>query len=369
LFAYNKTKRRLSAALYYYNVVEKFSDTATAKDCNKRLNGLNKELITLNLAEKYADLPMPGYTHTRPAMVSTFGHYFAAIAETLSVDFEMVEAAFRVADRCPLGSAAGYGTSVDIDRKLTAKLLGFGELQINTLAAQLGRGQIEVAVLAALTNVGITLSRFVNDLIYFSTPEFDFLSLSDEIATSSSIMPQKKNPDPLEIIRATAGVLIGAHTQAASIVKGIPVGYQRDLQLIKAPFVQGVKLGKHSLQAVQIVLKNLEINEQAIEHAAQNTHLFAADIANELVLKKGLSFRDAYRKVKEGYEKAAWRGLVNYDEPLRLDPRKRIAAKKGIGMPGNLQLGVGRKWLFNHKKSINLATKKFEETLQKIWQL
>jgi len=325
--------------------------------------------ILQNLAEKYAKLPMPGYTHTRAAMVSTLGHYFAAIAEALSVDFEMVDAAFRVADRCPLGSAAGYGTSVDIDRKLTAKLLGFGELQINTLAAQLGRGQVEVAVLGALTNVGLTLSRLANDLIYFSTPEFDFISLSGRIATGSSIMPQKKNPDPLEIIRAAAGILIGAHTQAASIVKGLSVGYQRDLQLVKVPFVQGVKLGKHSLQAAQIVLRNLGINEQAIERAAQNTHLFAADIANELVLKKGLSFREAYRKVKEGYEKAAWRGLVNYDDPLDLDPRKQVASKKGVGMPGNLQLEVGRKWLTARKKSVNAAKRKFDETLRKIWNL
>ena len=142
---------------------------------------IRKELLALAkvlqiLAKKYAKLPIPGYTHTRPAMVSTLGHYFAAFAETLSIDYLGVESAFRVANRCPLGSAAGFGTAVPIDRKLTAKLLGFEELQINTLAAQLGRGQVETTTLGALVNVTLTLSRLANDVIYFASPEFDFFT-------------------------------------------------------------------------------------------------------------------------------------------------------------------------------------------------
>ncbi len=325
--------------------------------------------ILQTLAKKWEKLPMPGYTHTRPAMVSTLGHYFAAFAETLSIDYLSVEAAYEVADRCPLGSAAGYGTSVPIDRKLTSKLLGFGEMQINTLSAQLGRGQVETTTLGSLVNVSLTLSRISNDIIYFAAPEFDFFNLSDKVATGSSIMPQKKNPDALEIIRAAAGMLIGSHTQAASILKGLPAGYQRDLQMLKQPFVQGVKLTKHCLQAFQIVLENLKINAKAIEHAASDTHLYAADLANKLVLKQGLSFRDAYRKVKEGYLKAGWRGVIDSDDTPNFDPKKQVAAKKSHGMPGNLQLEIGLKWLAEEQKKTNYEKKKFDETLKKIWQL
>lgn len=325
--------------------------------------------ILQSLAKKFASTPMPGYTHTRPAMITTLGHYFAAFAETLSIDYIGVEAAFEAVDRCPLGSAAGYGTSISIDRKLTAKLLGFENLQINTLAAQLGRGQVETTTLSALTNVALTLSRIANDLIYFSTPAFDFFELSDAIATGSSIMPQKKNPDPLEIIRAAAGILIGAHTQTATITKGLPAGYQRDLQLLKQPFVEGVKLAKHSLQAFQIVLQNLKVNEKKLEKAASDTHLFATDLANELVLKKGLSFREAYRKVKEGYTHAGWRGVIEFDDVPHFDPTKQIKSKKSDGMPGNLQLDVGTKWIVSESRKTTNEQKKFASTLTKIWKL
>ena len=335
---------------------------------------IRKELLNTietlqNLAKKWEKLPMPGYTHTRPAMVSTLGHYFAAFAETLSIDYASVEAAYNAADRCPLGSAAGYGTAVPIDRKLTSKLLGFKELQINTLSAQMGRGQVETTTLGSLVNITLTLSRLANDVIYFASPEFDFFSLSDQISTGSSIMPQKKNPDALEIIRAAAGMLIGSHTQAASIVKGIPAGYQRDLQLLKQPFVQGVKLTKHCLQALQIVLVNLKINEKKFEKATDNTHLYAADFANELVLEKGLSFREAYRKVKEGYTRASWRGVIDFDNVPDFDAHKRVIAKKATGMPGNLQLNVGFKWIAAEKKKMEVERSKFDNALKKIWQL
>lgn len=325
--------------------------------------------VLQSLAKKWEKLPMPGYTHTRPAMVSTLGHYFGAFAETLSIDYESVRAAYLAADRCPLGSAAGYGTAVTIDRKLTSKLLGFGQLQINTLSAQMGRGQVETTTLGSLVNVMLTLSRMANDIVYFAAPEFDFFSLSDQVATGSSIMPQKKNPDVFEIIRSASGMLIGSHAQAASITKGIPAGYQRDLQLLKQPFVQGVKLTKHSLQALQIALKNLQINEEQILAAASNTHLYAADLANKLVLKKGLSFREAYRKVKEGYMKAGWRGTINFDDMPNFSPQREVASKKSHGMPGNLQLALGFKWITTEKRKLNATQKKFQTALEKIWKL
>lgn len=325
--------------------------------------------ILQSLAGKYAKLPMPGYTHTRPAMVGTLGHYFGAFAETLSIDYLSTESAYQVADRCPLGSAAGYGTAVPIDRNLTSKLLGFGELQLNTLSAQMGRGQVEVSTLAALTNVMLTLSRLANDIIHFASPEYDFFSLSDQIATGSSIMPQKKNPDVLEIIRAAAGTLIGSHTQAASIAKGLPAGYQRDLQMIKQPFIQGVKLSKHCLQVLQIVLKNIKVNEKNIEKAASDPHLYAADMANELVLMQGLSFREAYQKVKDDYSQAGLRGILDFEYASKFNPRKLVKRKSAPGMPGNLQLAVGDKWIATEQKKTSAEQKKFENALKKIWQL
>jgi len=330
---------------------------------------LSTAKVLQDMAKKYVKLPMPGYTHTRPAMVSTLGHYFAAFAETLSIDYRSVGAAYEAVNRCPLGSAAGYGTAVPIDRKLTAKLLGFEQLQLNTLSAQMGRGQVEITTLGSLVNIMLTLSRISNDLIYFAAPEFDFFSLSDDTATGSSIMPQKKNPDALEIIRGAAGMLIGSHTQAASIIKGIPAGYQRDLQLLKQPFVQGVKLTKHCLQAIQIILQNLSISKKNLEKAANDTHLYAADLANELVLKKGMSFRKAYREVKKSYTRAGWRGVVDIEDVSSFDTQKRIAAKKAAGMPGNPQLEIGFEWIADEWKKTKSERKKFESALGGIWKL
>ncbi len=213
------------------------------------------------------------------------------------------------------------------------------------------------------------LSRLSEELILWMSPRFGFIDIADRFCTGSSIMPQKKNPDPLEIIRAAAGMLVGAHTQTATIVKGLPAGYQRDLQLLKQPFVQGVKLSKHSFQAMQIVLQNLKVNSKKLEKAASDTHLFAADLANELVLKKGLSFREAYRKVKESYTHAGWRGVIEFDDVPRFDPVKQIRSKKSDGMPGNLRLDVGRKWLAAQSRKMAGETKRFENALEKIWQL
>lgn len=323
----------------------------------------------LRLAQKYERLPMPGYTHTRPAMVSSLGHFFSAFAESLADDYLMVESASELTDACPLGAAAGYGSTVPTDRALTAKLLGFARVQNNTLATQLSRGKLEVTILGSLTNVMLTLSRLSNDLIYFSAPEFDFFSLTDEIATGSSIMPQKRNPDALEVIRGATGMLIGYHTQIASIVKGLPAGYQRDLQLSKHPFIEGVKLSKHSLQALQVVLKNIIVNQKKISDAASNPHLFAAGLANELVLKKGLSFREAYRRVKKCYEHATFRSVGLFDDVPSFDSLKNIKQKSGLGMPGNLNLKPTIKFIIR-RKSINISEqKKFEKAIQEIWKL
>lgn len=325
--------------------------------------------VLLKLAQKYKSLPMPGYTHTRAAMVTTLGHYFAAFAETLLLDYRGLVSVSETFDSCPLGGAAGYGTTVPVDRKLTAKLLGFSSVQNNTLSAQLSRGQFELAVLEAALNINLTLSRLSNDLIYFASPEYDFFSLTDNIATGSSIMPQKRNPDPLEILRAAAGSLLGQVVEVASIIKGIPAGYQRDLQLTKKPFVEGVKFIKHSLQTIQVVLNNLIVNKDKLELAAENPHLYAADIANELVLQKGLSFREAYRKVKEEYTHATYRNTVAFADLPDFVPAHTNQRKKSLGMPGNLNLGPAQKELATANRKLSAEQKKFTAIIRKIWSL
>lgn len=350
------------------------SSTAIRIFARSELLQIQTELLAvvnelLTLARRFEKLPMPGYTHARPAMVSTVGHFFAAFAEALTDDYRGVKAVSETYDSCPLGAAAGYGVSVPIDRKLTARLLGFARVQNNTLATQLSRGGMETSVLGTLVNFALTLSRLANDLIYFSAPEFDFFSLTDRIATGSSIMPQKRNPDSLEIIRGAAGALIGRHTQVASIVKGMSAGYQRDLQLTKQPFIEGVKLAKHSLQALMIVLRNLIINSKKLKVAAGNPHLFAADLTNELVLEKGLSFRSAYREIKKEYFHAALQDTVAFADLPDLNPAHAIARKSVAGMPGNLNLEPIRKILAKEKRTTAAEQRKFAAALRKIWQL
>ncbi len=330
---------------------------------------LNVIEMLLQRAQKYAQVPMPGYTHMRPAMVSTLGHFFAAFAESLTDDYITVAAASELSDSCPLGGAAGYGTTATIDRALTSRLLGFAKVQNNTLAVQISRGKLETAILSALTNVGLTLSRLANDLIYFSAPEFDFFSLTEAVATGSSIMPQKRNPDALEIIRGNAGMLVGYTTQIATITKGLPAGYQRDLQLTKHPFIEGVKTAKYSLRALQIVLNNLIVAKDKLRTAASRPELFAANIANDLVLKKGLSFREAYRQVKTSYTQATFRSTGIFDDTPDFNPLHNIAKKSGLGMPGNLNLGSTKRLAVAAKRATNAEQRKFTKAIQKIWQL
>lgn len=325
--------------------------------------------LLLRLAKKHKQVPMPGYTHTRPAMPSSLGHYFAAYAETLTDDYRSILAAYELTDSNPLGSAAGYGTTVPIDRLLTTKLLGFSRLHINTLSTQLSRGKISAAILGALSNVSLTLSRFAHDLINFSAPEYDFFSFDDSVTTGSSIMPQKRNPDPLEIMRGVAGVILGYQVQVSMIVKGLPAGYQRDLQLTKQPMVEGLKIAKRSLRALAVILDNLRINATTLTRAASNPHLFAANLANELVLEKKLSFREAYRQVKESYQHAAFRTTVTFDDVPSFDPVANIARTAGHGMPGNLYLAQNEQYVRAARTKATADQKKFKKITQDIWKL
>lgn len=325
----------------------------------RQLLGTISEL--LHLAEKFEKVPMPGFTHTRPAMLTTVGHFFAAFAEALTDDLQILKSVTETFDACPLGAAAGFGTTIPVDRKLVAKLLGFKKVENNTLRTQLARGGMELAVLSALGNATITSSRLANDLIYFSAPEFKFFDLKDNISTGSSIMPQKRNPDPLEISRGTAGVILGQYVKVAGIVKGLSAGYQRELQLTKQPLIEGLMLTENSFESLSIVLRNLIVNKKQLAKAAKNPQIYATEFANNLVIKKGLSFREAYRESKKIFADAV--------ELPQFDPTKTLAQTCGIGMPGNLNLGLTRKFVTTEKRTITNMQQKFVNTLAKIWQL
>ncbi|MDH3745417.1 MAG: lyase family protein, partial [Acidobacteriota bacterium] len=202
------------------------------------------------LAERHKDTTIPGYSHTRQAMPTTLGHWLAAHAEGLLDDLPWLERAYEHLNRSPLGSASGFGVALELDRLLVSELLGFASVQPNTLAVQNDRGKSEWLALGAAVTVGNDLGRMASDLIWFSSDELKFVKLPDVLTTGSSIMPQKRNPDVLELIRASAAGLRGRHTEIGNIYAQLASGYHRDLQLTKAPFLEGMPLVGDLLRAM-----------------------------------------------------------------------------------------------------------------------
>ena len=251
----------------------------------------------LDLARRHARVPMVGRTHLQPAMPSSVGVWASAHAESLLDDVGLVRAAYDLCDRSPLGSAAGYGVPFPIDRALTARLLGFGGGAIrNVVYAGNARGKLETAVLAALHQVMLTLSRLAEDAVLFSMPEFGYFSLPREFGTGSSIMPQKNNPDVMELVRAKSARFLGRVTEAASVACKLPSGYNRDLQETKEPFLEGLATVADCLAVTAPMVRELSVNRAALE-AGFTEGVFATDRALELVAS-GVPFRAAYDAVK-----------------------------------------------------------------------
>jgi len=242
-------------------------------------------------------VPMPGYTHMRRAMPSTVGLWAAAFAESLGDDFVLLEAVYRLLDRSPLGSAAGFGSRLGLDRDHASRCLGFRRVQVNTLAVQNSRGKLELAVLEALGQIGLDLNRLASDLCLFSMPEFGFFELPEEITTGSSLMPQKRNPDVLELVRGRAHALRSYASRTGGMVHDLPSGYNRDCQLTKAPFLAGMRECAECLDIMTVVIENLKVNESRCREAL-SPELYATDRALALV-RKGAAFRDAYRMVAD----------------------------------------------------------------------
>lgn len=304
--------------------------TAARLYMKKNLAGLKKETASLAsafaaFAEKYKDIPLPGYSHAQQAMLSSVGHYFAAFAEALLDDAEYAALAAKHLDKSPLGSAAGFGVSIPLDRELAAKELGFSDVQINSLYCQNSRGKFESAYMEALAQVMLTLGRFANDLLLFTSQEFGFFAIDDSLVTGSSIMPHKKNLDVMEILRGNASVVIANQLLIKDVTKNLFSGYNRDGQLIKKPLVESTRIVFDSLEVIGILLKGITPKPESIK-AKITSGIFTADIANELVLKKGVPFRDAYKE-------AASQAFGEMP-----DLAKNLASKISLGAPGNLAL-------------------------------
>ena len=260
-----------------------------AEAANSLFNELQKQ------SEKYKNVLMPGYTHMQVAMPSSFGLWFGAYAESLADDMQLLLAAYRVTNRNPLGSAAGYGSSFPLDRQMTTDLLGFDYMDYNVVYAQMGRGKTERNIAFAMAGIASTLSKLAFDACLFNSQNFGFVKLPAECTTGSSIMPHKKNPDVFELIRAKSNKLQSLPVQITMMMNNLPSGYSRDFQLIKEVFMPAFEELIDCLQMTEYIIARTEVNEHIIDDPRYDA-MFSVEEVNRRVLS-GTSFRDAYKQV------------------------------------------------------------------------
>jgi argininosuccinate lyase len=274
------------------------------------LQGIARDVRTLfdrlqEQSERYREVLMPGYTHLQIAMPSSFGLWFGAYAETLVDDMRMLAAAWHIANQNPLGSAAGYGSSFPLDRTMTTRLLGFETLHYNVVAAQMSRGKSERAAAAAIAAVAATVGRMAMDLCLFMSQNFGFVSLPDELTTGSSIMPHKKNPDVFEIMRGRCNRLQALPNEIALLTTNLPVGYHRDLQLLKDILFPATAEIRRTLRMADFMLARLKVNDRILDERKYD-YLFTVEDVNRLVLQ-GVPFREAYRRVGMAVQQGEYR--------------------------------------------------------------
>jgi argininosuccinate lyase len=252
-------------------------------------------------SEQHKDVLMPGYTHFQVAMVSSFGLWFGAYAESLTEDLSLLESVFNIVNHNPLGSAAGYGSSFPLNRKMTTELLGFEDLSYNVIHAQMGRGKSELFIAFALASLATTLGKFSMDVVLYSSQNYHFLTLPKEYTTGSSIMPHKKNPDVFELLRGKCNLLQALPGQVSLLINNLPAGYHRDFQLLKEVIFPAIHSMKECLEMIAFVLPQLKIHDNLLDDP-KYAYLFTVEKVNELVLE-GIPFRDAYKQVGEMVEK------------------------------------------------------------------
>jgi argininosuccinate lyase len=321
------------------------------KDKLIEVNGLVLNIAAkfIDFAEKYEFVPLPGYTHYQRAMLSSVGMLFSSYAESLIDDSKLLINTYDIINVSPLGSAAGYGVSLPLDREYSAGLMGFKSPQNNVIYAQNSRGKFDLAILHVLSNLFLTLNKFCSDMILFSTKEFGFFSLPDSLTTGSSIMPQKKNPDVLELIRSKSNVINGYYNEISSIIRNLPSGYHRDYQLIKEPLINAFNTTIDSLIITHFVAEKFIVNEDNCLKGISKD-IYAADIANEMAMR-GTPFREAY--------KLAMDKIANTD----INPVDNLKSKKHVGAPGNLRLPMIKTIINNAVSDGEKLKQKYHDSL------
>jgi argininosuccinate lyase len=312
----------------------------------------------LALARSHEKMALPGYTHMRKAMPSSVGLWAAGFAELLQDDLDLLAQARRAQDRSPLGSAAGFGVPLPLDRARTAQLLGFERVQTNVQAVQSSRGKAEAHALFACVELGHTLAKLAWDLELYSSPEFGFVQLGPDVATGSSIMPQKRNPDVLELTRANAAVLESFLHRILSVAGRLPSSYHRDYQVTKEPLVRGLDLASQMTRAMLKVVRGLTFDERACD-AAVTDETFCAHRALELAAQ-GVPFRDAYKQTADEHS----RGEVR--RPHDLAPV--LAAYRVEGAAGDLRLDAARARLDRQRDALVTDRERFEQRLSDLEQ-
>lgn len=280
----------------------------------------------LGFAEQYEFVPMPGFTHMQHAMPSSVGQWAGAFVESLINDIDLLNAAHRLLNQNPLGSAAGFGTAMPLDREMTADLLGFDRVQVNPIYCQNSRGKIEAFTITALLHVMMTLGKLANDLVIFTSQEFSFFKVDPSMTTGSSIMPQKRNLDIMEVLRANVSIMQSLQAQCQSVCLNLISGYNKDLKITKKPLMDAFEICRESLKIVDLLFHHLTPHEEKLLAAFEDTEIYAADYANELV-QDGMSFRDAYVHVGDNLDKLSQR-----------DVHENIKSKRHLGATGNLGL-------------------------------
>ncbi len=304
--------------------------------------------------KKHQKVPMVGRTHMQPGMPSSVGLWASAHAESLLDDCVLLVSAYELNDQCPLGSAASYGVPLEIDRELTSDLLGFACPLHNVLYANNSRGKNESIILSAMSQVMLTLSRMAQDLMIFTMPEFAYFTLPDELCTGSSMMPQKKNPDVIELVRARATKVKACELAVYDLIKGTPSGYNRDLQDAKEFFMDGVATTRACLRVLSPFVEAIQVNKKALKDGF-TPDVFATDRALELV-GEGMPFRDAYHYVKE-----------NLAELGKMDPAKALAQKTHLGAPMGIDWTLLKERLTAVKGIVGDERKFIAQTMDKLF--
>jgi len=317
-----------------------------------------KETVSLSglmaeFAKKHEMTPMPGRTHMQIAMPSSVGLWAGAFAEEIADSVGMTKSVLDTIDQSPLGSAASYGVPIALDREMTASLMGFPKVQNNVLYVNNSRGKFESLIIDSLDQIVLTLSKIAQDLILFSLPEFGYFSLPPELCSGSSIMPQKKNPDGLELLRAKSASVSAYGIQIKNIIRSLPTGYNRDFQEVKEPFIKGIKLALQCVRIMHLTISELVVNKKNLE-SAFTSEIFATDEAIKMVLS-GKSFRDAYRDVG-----------TNLEQVEIMSPLEGIKTRTSTGTAGNLRLDKLEDFLSNMMEEISQQEDNVQKSLKEL---